>query len=77
MTEADYNSVDSVNGLPVQLTSRYQDTVSDTLLQNYQDPGLTAGVGDWTFQGVDMALFDSIMRGLDNGNSSETWDSGP
>jgi hypothetical protein len=21
-----------------------------------------------------MAFFDSIMRGLDNGNSSETWD---
>jgi hypothetical protein len=74
MTEADYHSVDSVNGPPAQLTSRYQDTVSDTLLQNYQNPGLTAGVDDWAFQGVDMAFFDSIMRGLDNGNSSETWD---
>ncbi|CAI7576302.1 unnamed protein product [Penicillium viridicatum] len=77
MTEANYNSVDRVNGPPAQLTSHYQDTVSDTLLQNYQDPGLTAGVDDWAFQGVDMALFDSIMRGLDNGNSSETWDNGP
>jgi hypothetical protein len=72
MTEAHYNSVDSVNGPPAQLTSRYQDTVSDTLLQNYQDPGLTAGVDDWAFQGVDMAFFDSIMRGLETGNSSET-----
>ncbi|KUM63949.1 hypothetical protein ACN42_g3141 [Penicillium freii] len=77
MTEANYNSVDRVNGPPAQLTSRYQDTVSDTLLQNYQDPGLTAGVDDWAFQGVDMALFDSIMRGLNNGNSSETRDNGP
>ncbi|KAJ5761826.1 uncharacterized protein N7511_005208 [Penicillium nucicola] len=72
MAEADYNSVNCVNGPPAQLTSRYQDTVSDTLLQNYQDPGLTAGVDDWAFQGVDMAFFDSIMRGLDNGNSLET-----
>lgn len=72
MTEEDYNSIGSVNGPPAQLTSRYQDTVPDTLLQNYQDPGLTAGVDDWAFQGVDMAFFDSIMRGLDNGNSSET-----
>ncbi|KGO39788.1 hypothetical protein PEX1_021620 [Penicillium expansum] len=77
MTEADYNSVHSVNGPPAQLTSRYQDAVSDTLLQNYQDPGLTAGVHDWAFQGVDMAFFDSIMRGIDNGNSSENWDNGP
>ncbi|OQE14983.1 hypothetical protein PENFLA_c034G02190 [Penicillium flavigenum] len=77
ITEPDYNSVDSVNGRPAQLASRYQDVVSDTLLQNYQDPGLTAGVDDWAFQGVDMAFFGSIMRGLDNGNSSETWDNGP
>lgn len=70
--EADYNSIGGVNGPPAQLTSRYQDTVSDALLQNYQDPGLTAGVDDWAFQGVDMAFFDSIMRGLDNGNGSET-----
>ncbi|KAL4985703.1 hypothetical protein BDW68DRAFT_179469 [Aspergillus falconensis] len=71
MTETDYNSVDNVNGPPAQHTSRYQDTVSATLLQNYEDPGLTAGVDDWAFQGVDMAFFDSIIRGLDNGNSSE------
>ncbi|OQE45892.1 hypothetical protein PENCOP_c001G00578 [Penicillium coprophilum] len=76
MTEADYNSVDSVDGLPAQLTSQYQDTVSNSFLQNYQDPGLTARVDDWAFQGVDMAFFDSIMRGLDDGNDSETWDNG-
>jgi hypothetical protein len=76
-TEADYNCVGSANGPPAQLTSRYQDTVSDSLLHSYQDPGLTAGVGDWASQGVDMAFLDSIMRGLDDGNSSETWDNGP
>jgi hypothetical protein len=72
MNEADYNSVDGVNGLPAQLTSQYQDHGSDSLLQNYQDPGLTAWLDDWAFQGVDMAFFNSIMRGLDNENSSET-----
>ncbi|KAJ5772554.1 hypothetical protein N7520_003083 [Penicillium odoratum] len=74
MTEVDSNSID---GPPAQLTLRYQDTVSDTLLQSYQDPGLTAGVDDWAFQGVDMAFFDSIMRGLDNGSSSQIQDDGP
>jgi hypothetical protein len=72
MNEAGYNSVDGVNGLPAQLTSQYQDYGSDSLLQNYQDPGLTAWLDDWAFQGVDMAFFNSIMRGLDNENSSET-----
>lgn len=38
-----------------------QDTVSATILQNYQDPVLSAGVDDWAFQGVDMAFFDSII----------------
>ncbi|GIJ99639.1 hypothetical protein Aspvir_003640 [Aspergillus viridinutans] len=27
-------------------------------------PAITAGVNDWTFQGVDMAFFDSLMRGM-------------
>lgn len=26
-------------------------------------PPIAAGVDDWTFQGVDMAFFDSLMRG--------------
>ncbi|CAI7654822.1 unnamed protein product [Penicillium glandicola] len=76
MTEAEYNSVDSVNGPPAQFTLQYQDIGSDNRLQNYQDPGLAAGVEDWAFQGVDMAFFDSIMRGLDDGNSSEPWENG-
>ncbi|KAJ5634393.1 hypothetical protein N7528_002235 [Penicillium herquei] len=27
-------------------------------------PGMTAGVDDWTFQGVDMAFFDSLTKGM-------------
>ncbi|KAJ5917205.1 hypothetical protein N7466_010759 [Penicillium verhagenii] len=77
MTGVDYQSVDSSSGSHEQLTSRYQDSVSETLLQSYQDPGLTARVDDWAFQGVDMAFFDSVMRGLDNGNTSQTWDNSP
>lgn len=77
MTEADNNSIDSVNGQPAQLTSRYQDTVSETLMPIYEDPGLTAGMDDWAFQGVDTAFFDSIMKGLDNVHSSETWHNSP
>lgn len=77
MTEADNNPVDGVNGQIAQLTSRYQDTVSEALVQNYEDPGLTAGMDDWAFQGVDTAFFDSIMRGLDNVHSSEIWNDSP
>ncbi|KAJ5982901.1 hypothetical protein N7481_005000 [Penicillium waksmanii] len=71
--ESNYNSVDNMNGPSEQLASRCPGKVSDALPQNSQDPGLTAGVDDWAFQGVGMAFFDSIMRGLDNGNTSETW----
>ncbi|KAJ5671788.1 hypothetical protein N7507_000915 [Penicillium longicatenatum] len=69
MTEADYNSIDSVNCPPVQATSPYQETISEALLRNHQDPELIAGVDDWAFQGVDMAFFDSLMRGLDSAGS--------
>ncbi|KAJ5998784.1 hypothetical protein N7451_006594 [Penicillium sp. IBT 35674x] len=72
MTEADNNSIDTVYSQPAQLTSRYQDTVSENLVHDNQDPELTAGMDDWAFQGVDMAFFDSIMRGLNNIHSSET-----
>ncbi|KAL7922337.1 hypothetical protein ACQKWADRAFT_320872 [Trichoderma austrokoningii] len=37
--------------------------VEDTVRQNMTYPGLTADVNDWAFQGVDMAFFDSLMRG--------------
>ncbi|KAL9473849.1 hypothetical protein ACSS6W_008229 [Trichoderma asperelloides] len=37
--------------------------VEDTVRQNMTYPGLTADINDWAFQGVDMAFFDSLMRG--------------
>lgn len=77
MTEADNNPVEGVNGQTAQLTSRYQDTVPEALVQNYEDAGLTAGMDDCAFQGVDTAFFDSIMRGLDNVHSSGIWNDSP
>jgi hypothetical protein len=64
MAQAGYSSVD---GLP-QTTPQYQSIVSDNLLQQDQGPGLTAGMDDWAFQGVDMAFFDSLMKGVDEYN---------
>lgn len=49
-------SCSSVNGLNAQL---------DDFQQQYH-PRLTAGLDDWAFQGVDMALFDSLMKGVDD-----------
>jgi hypothetical protein len=42
------------------------------LQQQYEYPLLTAGVDDWAFQGVDMAFFDSLMRGVANDGSDGT-----
>jgi hypothetical protein len=38
--------------------------------QKMQNPSLMASVSDWTFQGVDAAFFDSVMRG------TADWDTG-
>ncbi|THC92573.1 hypothetical protein EYZ11_007936 [Aspergillus tanneri] len=38
-------------------------TDHDRVQQQYLHPGLTAGVDDWAFQGVDMAYFTSLMGG--------------
>lgn len=73
IAEGDLDSVGGVDGPhEQQFAPRYPDNVSDTFLQQYQDPGLTAGIDDWAFQGVDMAFFDSLMKGVDDGNDSET-----
>ncbi|KAJ5263522.1 hypothetical protein N7478_011127 [Penicillium angulare] len=77
MTAGECSSFDGIHSPPAQFTSRYQDVASDTLPHNYEDPLLTAGVDDWAFQGVDMAFFDNIMRGLDNENNSQTWGDNP
>lgn len=38
-------------------------TGHERLDRQYLHPGLTAGVDDWAFQGVDMAYFNSLMGG--------------
>lgn len=38
--------------------------IEDPLLQQYPYPGLAASADDWAFQGVDMAFFDSLMKGM-------------
>jgi hypothetical protein len=57
-----------------QFTPQFGNAVSDPLLQQYQYPELTAGVEDWAFQGVDMAFFDSLMRGAEGSvNGAAEW----
>ncbi|KAL2834780.1 hypothetical protein BJY01DRAFT_252860 [Aspergillus pseudoustus] len=74
----DNNSVDaSGSGPHSQLALQEKNLVSDTIFQHSHDPGLSAGVDDWAFQGVDMAFFDSILRGLDNGDVTEIRDNSP
>ncbi|GFG15509.1 hypothetical protein IFM5058_07489 [Aspergillus udagawae] len=34
-------------------------------------PAIAAGVNDWTFQGVEMAFFDSLMRGMPGVDTAE------
>ncbi|KAM0258935.1 hypothetical protein ACHAQJ_003591 [Trichoderma viride] len=46
--------------------------VEDTVRQNMTYPGLTADINDWAFQGVDMAFFDSLMRGTAPGQQAES-----
>ncbi|KAF2001332.1 hypothetical protein P154DRAFT_521731 [Amniculicola lignicola CBS 123094] len=36
---------------------------ADSIPQSIHGPGLAVGQGDWAFQGVDTAFFDSLMRG--------------
>lgn len=35
----------------------------DTIQPQLELPSIAAGIDDWTFQGVDMAFFDSLMKG--------------
>nr|POE47337.1 dehydrocurvularin biosynthesis regulator [Quercus suber] len=36
----------------------------DIILQHMDLPSITAGAEDWAFQEVDMAFFDSLLRGV-------------
>lgn len=45
----------------------------DIALQQHGDlPAIAAGIDDWAFQGVDMAFFDSLMRGTSCPNVDAT-----
>lgn len=62
-------SDDGVSAQFGNFESNFPNGISDPLLQQYEYPPLIAGVDDWAFQGVDMAFFDSLMRGTrDSGN---------
>jgi hypothetical protein len=45
-----------------QFTPPLQTCLSESLLQQDEFPGITAGGDDWAFQGVDMAFFETLMR---------------
>lgn len=52
----------------LQYPSSSQDDI--TLQLDVGLPAITAGVDDWAFQGVDMAFFDSLMRGTSSGDAA-------
>jgi hypothetical protein len=51
-----------------QSTAQYacpgQDDIALQAGEELGGAGITAGAENWTFQGVDMAFFDSLMRGM-------------
>jgi hypothetical protein len=62
------------NDIAAQNALRSPNIMSETFLQQYECPPLTAGVEDWAFQGVDMAFFDNLMRGAgDDGEDGTEW----
>ena len=54
---------------------QYPSAINEALQDNYVYPGLTAGLDEWAFQGVDMAFFDALTRrtGLEATEESN-WD---
>jgi hypothetical protein len=55
----------------------FPNPIEQPIQTEYSYPGLAADADDWAFQGVDMAFFDSLMKGLDNGDGKvETGDWG-
>lgn len=41
--------------------------------QQYSYPGLTAGIEDWAFQGVDNAFLDNLMMGTQHRDDGSNW----
>lgn len=65
---------------PSALIPEYPNVINDAMHQQYSYPALTAGTDDWAFQGVDLAFFDSLMRGTgvaedggDGGDGGSNW----
>ncbi|KZL84313.1 zn 2cys6 transcription factor, partial [Colletotrichum incanum] len=55
--------------IATQVVLQTPSSTSEVFLQQCEYPIATAGVDDWAFQGIDMAFFDSLMRGAeDDGN---------
>ncbi|KAF2799374.1 hypothetical protein K505DRAFT_371004 [Melanomma pulvis-pyrius CBS 109.77] len=61
--EAVPSHLDPLMVAPQQSTSAAKNSDHGALDAQLLVPGLAAGVDDWALQGVDMALFDNLMRG--------------
>ena len=66
--------------LPMQFTGQFTPQqpitpftgIDTSQQQQIYVPGLTAGAEDWAFQGVDMAFFDSLMKGASTAQLPDT-----
>lgn len=76
--QASYTST-PLSEIPINqpFAPQFPSVINDALQQQYLYPGLTAGVDDWAFQGVDMAFFDSLIRGsgMENVDGGQDWSS--
>jgi hypothetical protein len=73
MAHADHDSVNGINSLATHFAPQFSDSDSHPLLEQYEYPLLTAGVDDWAFQGVDIAFFGNLMKGVEDERSGEIW----
>jgi hypothetical protein len=68
-------NTDSLARISAPLNSHYTETFPQMVvpfLEQFEYPVLTAGAEDWAFQGVDLAFFDSLMRGTENDGNGES-----
>ena len=57
-----------------QFAPQFPTVIDHTLQEQYPYPALTAGADDWAFQGVDLAFFDTLMKGAGYpGNGWQDW----
>jgi hypothetical protein len=73
---ASLSNSSSARGL-ASADARYAGTHSQVevpYVEQFEYPMLTAGAEDWAFQGVDLAFFNSLMRGTENdGDGDSMW----